>query len=595
MDPLNIFFPILYYAICMVVFMSLNCGISRQSRGQQLRRYAIGTLLACSPLFVGGITICYGGFVLPLVVSVLWVVSYNALFHLTNKGKMPDYDNHMDIAFAQYTLGWLLSLHVILPLVLPNWIAGIIVTTIEILLLLPIIFEWGHYFIYGIVPDTNSIAAIRETDYNEAIEFIRSFKPIYVVAIAVAMCLAVFLLFMLAADIPQVDLSVSQAVVIVCINIFLSIYMWKKHHGLFVRTGIATLWQDVSDYNNQTRQYKEGLDRRLSSLEVTAVNKSSRPRTVVFVIGESGCRDYMSLYKAQPWNTTPWQQKMENTQDGAFLKFDHAYSCAMQTVPSLERVLTESNLQNNKSFFESCSIIDIAHKLGYEVHWYSNQGHLGVNDTAISIVAETADIAQWTEQEVGKVLYDEALLDFTAKIDPEKNNLVVFHLIGSHFNYNNRYPKAYAEKHGLRIGDDVQNYRNSLHYNDDVLRRIYETVSARCNMDAMLYMSDHGAMPDTRRSPRFLGYGMVRIPMWLWCSDSFVNEHKEVYTNVRANKEKFFTNDLTYELLCSILDVRSNHFCMQDSLASACYSHTPQDLLTDEGRVRIKDDPQLYD
>ena len=37
------------------------------------------------------------------------------------------------------------------------------------------------------------------------------------------------------------------------------------------------------------------------------------------------------------------------------------------------------------------AIVDIAHKLDYKVWWYSNQGHLGANDTPITLVAETAD------------------------------------------------------------------------------------------------------------------------------------------------------------------------------------------------------------
>ena len=86
----------------------------------------------------------------------------------------------------------------------------------------------------------------------------------------------------------------------------------------------------------------------------------------------------------------------------------------------------------------------MAHKLGYRVHWYSNQGHLGTFDTPISLVAETADVAKWTHQEVGKVQYDASLLDFLDEVDPTKNNFVVLHLIGSHFNFINRYPREFT-------------------------------------------------------------------------------------------------------------------------------------------------------
>ena len=60
----------------------------------------------------------------------------------------------------------------------------------------------------------------------------------------------------------------------------------------------------------------------------------------------------------------------------------------------------------SQKFSTACSIVDIAHKLGWRVHWYSNQGHLGAADTPITIIAETSDVAKWTKQELGKVQYD---------------------------------------------------------------------------------------------------------------------------------------------------------------------------------------------
>lgn len=71
----------------------------------------------------------------------------------------------------------------------------------------------------------------------------------------------------------------------------------------------------------------------------------------------------------------------------------------MVTVNSLERALTECNQYNDKEFFDSVSIVDMAHKLGYKVHWYSNQGHLGAFDTPVTLVADTSDVARWTDQQ----------------------------------------------------------------------------------------------------------------------------------------------------------------------------------------------------
>ena len=127
-------------------------------------------------------------------------------------------------------------------------------------------------------------------------------------------------------------------------------------------------------------------------------NTLPKPHTIVKVIGESCCRDYMSIYADQEGReTTPWQSEMKKDKEHFFI-FKNAYSCGIQTVPSLEKALTEYNQYNDKSFIDSASIVDMAHKAGYRVHWYSNQGHLGSADTPVALVAETSDVAKWTNQ-----------------------------------------------------------------------------------------------------------------------------------------------------------------------------------------------------
>ena len=57
-----------------------------------------------------------------------------------------------------------------------------------------------------------------------------------------------------------------------------------------------------------------------------------------------------------------------------------------------------------------------------------------------------------TKQDLGKVQYDESLVDFLDELDPEENNFLVLHLKGSHFNFLNRYPadRTVWENRGCR-------------------------------------------------------------------------------------------------------------------------------------------------
>lgn len=187
--------------------------------------------------------------------------------------------------------------------------------------------------------------------------------------------------------------------------------------------------------------------------------------------------------------------------------------------------------------------------------------------------------------------YDETLLGFLDEIDPAANNFVVVHLKGSHFNFANRYP-AEKTQWTPRTDEDanVVNYLNSIHYTDEVLRRVYEYGVKHLNLDAMVYYSDHATIPDRTRTPGFMGFGMTRIPLFVWLSDRYRTLHPLRDKALHANAMKYFTNDLAYELMCGVLDVKSANFDETNSIASPQYKYTRDMLLTYDGTVRIADD-----
>ena len=106
----------------------------------------------------------------------------------------------------------------------------------------------------------------------------------------------------------------------------------------------------------------------------------------------------------------------------------------------------------------------------------------------------------------------------------------------------------------------------------------------------MLYFSDHAVIPDKRRSPNFDGFGVVRIPMFTYFSDEYIEKHSDIFSALSTNINKYFTNDLVYELVCGILDIQSNHYDETNSLATLKYKYTRNTLKTNLGREWIKDD-----
>lgn len=581
------------YVIAAAIYLLCNKGMARNARGQQLRRFVPAALFAVLPSALLGVSPVERIFILPLAIGLLWMVTYPLFYHLTYRKSSPDYENYMDITFGLYLVGWLSSAYALIGLLIPGNVFALgVMAFIELVLCMIALFQWAYYIAYKTCVDTNGIKVVQETNVNEIIEFFHSFPLWATFAVVIAVVAVAALLGIANIDMPALSFDVPLwRQIVASALILVGVYIWKGGHGVFVRTGMAQLYRTVKDYIASNERYRTEMKSRYSDLQVKALGKPwSKPSTVIMVIGESGCRDFMSAWHPDmKEDTTPWMRH-EAESDPHFMIFPNAYSCAMQTVPALERALTERNQYNDKPFFESCSIVDIAHKLGYNVHWYSNQGHLGTADTPVTLVADTADVAKWTKQEVNKVQYDSALLDFYKEIDPAKNNFIVFHLKGSHFNFLNRYPREFTRWGESGVQDNVVNYENSIAYTDSILQQMFEYARRNLNLQAFVYFSDHATEPGRRRKPNFDGFQMTRIPLAVWLSDEYVSNHPLRYEALKANQEKYFTNDLAYDLMCGVFDIDSNRFDSTASLADKGYRFTRDELLTYEGSKHISED-----
>lgn len=106
----------------------------------------------------------------------------------------------------------------------------------------------------------------------------------------------------------------------------------------------------------------------------------------------------------------------------------------------------------------------------------------------------------------------------------------------------------------------------------------------------MLYFSDHGDNPTRHRTPQFCDFIECRIPMFVYMSDEYIRNHNQRYESLISNRNKYFTNDLIYDLMCGIFDIKSNKFNENQSLAYNNYRFSREDLRTFQGKIRISDD-----
>lgn len=588
-DTTYIITAIVFYLFSYIYYLKISHGLGNRATYLQMRRFIPCAILAVLPAALAGLPLASPLFVIPTIIAILWIFTYPTLYFISNHKVSSDFEFHFEAVFGLYFIAWISSLGIIAQqfswLALP---ATIFITITELIMLAIPVAQLIYYGLYKACINENGMEMIQETHYNEIIEYIKSMPfMLNITTFLGSMFITVIAFFVNYQEmIIKKNTPIINLAIIAATAIFLSTYLWKKKHGVFIRTAIVEFYLDVKEYLATNLQYSKNMQDRISELKVTLSNKADKPHTILLVIGESESRDYMKAFnKEYKYNTTPWLDKMAASKN--FILFPNAFSIYANTVIAVSNAITEINQYNNKKFYEACSIVDIARAADYKVHWYSNQGHLGCADTPVTLIANTADVAKWTKQELNQVQYDESLLPYLEELDPEKNNFLVVHLKGNHFNFLNRFPESFTKFGTPGKYDPEVNYADSIAYTDYVLEQIFNYAKDKLNLQAMVYFSDHATVPDKRRSPNFEGLASVRIPFFTYFSDEYIVQHKEVFNTLKKHENLYWTNDLAYELLCSIFDIKSNRFDEANSLASEKFKYKREDLRTNCGQTKI--------
>lgn len=588
-DTTYIITAVVFYLFAYIYYLRISHGLGNKATYLQLRRFLPCAILAVLPAALAGLPFTSPLFVIPTIIAILWIVTYPTLYFISNHKVSSDFEFHFEAVFGLYFIAWISSLGIIMQQL--TWLAipaTILITVAELIMLAIPVAQLIYYGLYKACINENGMEMIQETHYNEIIEFIKSMPlALNIFTFLGSICVTAVALFVNYKEmIIQKNTPIVNLAIIAAVAIFLSTYLWKKKHGVFIRTAIVEFYLDVKEYLATNLQYSQNMQERISKLQVTPLNKDDKPHTILLVIGESESRDYMKAFnKEYKYNTTPWLDKMAQSKN--FILFPNAFSIYANTVIAVSNALTEINQYNDKKFYESCSVVDIAHAAGYKVHWYSNQGHLGCADTPVTLIANTADVAKWTKQELNQVQYDESLLPYLDELDPEENNFLIVHLKGNHFNFLNRFPESFT-KFGTPGKYDLEvNYADSIAYTDYVLEQIFNYAKEKLNLQAMVYFSDHATVPDKRRSPNFEGLASVRIPFFTYFADEYIAHHQEVFETLKKHEDFYWTNDLAYELLCSIFDIKSNRFDEANSLASEKFKYKREDLRTNCGQTKL--------
>jgi heptose-I-phosphate ethanolaminephosphotransferase len=327
--------------------------------------------------------------------------------------------------------------------------------------------------------------------------------------------------------------------------------------------------------------------------------KEQKGECYIVVIGESSNRLHWSAY-GYFRNTTPWALSQKNNLNSII--FDNVYTSFVHTVPALMKALTASNQYNKREDIFAESIIGVAQKAGFKVHWISNQNKISFVDNPLSALIEEADEVIFMHKNTTTfgTDTDELLLPVVDKVlksmNNEDNNLIIVHLLGSHFDYKCRLPKNfktdfvssedYLGNHASDkkfIKDILNPYDASILYTDTILEQLYNKfLSVPSQVKAFLYFSDHAEDVYGRKfhNSGLFVYEMARIPMFLLFSEAYKNRYPNVIKNLKESKEKVFTIDLFFNLGLSLMGIESSLNEKAYNLTDIKYSINKDNALT---------------
>ena len=455
--------------------------------------------------------------------------------------------------------------------------------------LLPLSFI-GYWLSHDGLMNADTLIAIWQTNPSEAVEYISFKGPIFTAVVGIFAVLMSAISLRALTCRQNIGIFNRAVPVITVIMLATSIFAAIKNARNITTEIVAVAVEKVQELD----AFKSKLEERKSLIaSLEGLRDQGRRGLYVVIVGESQTRDRMSAYGYEK-ETTPWLTRQ--AVDDHFVLMQNAYSCYPNTVRSLEQALTARSQFTDRSLAESPSIVEIARVAGYHVSWLSNQNRLGGWDSPTTVIANEADHQVWINETIGEKIqsrhYDDALVDELRKIpvNHEAKQLVFLHVLGCHSNYEQRYPSSYAS----RDGEPGEDYDNAVRFSDDFTRQVYEYLRTRSDFQALLFFSDHGENPKHGHTLDPFTWEMVRIPLWAVFSDNFIQSSPEVVKALQQNVVNFFTNDMVFDLLCGLLDIKDQpYYDPENDPTSSSYSRTLQDLTTTSGKFRIADDPNL--
>lgn len=417
---------------------------------------------------------------------------------------------------------------------------------LAVLVAIPSVLAVSSFFFQGSILHRSEFRVIYSTDSAEAGEFITQFFDFKILAGTGIYLLPLLSFFRIHTLTPP--LSRKQRVVIILAVVLSVSWICKNNWRIISKQyHVIDFYRSYYDFKKEQEfdQWTAKRQQLKFNDKVISEQKSQNPKTFVLILGESLSRNHMQLYGYKR-ETNP---RLSSIKEQLYI-FSDVISPATITINSMRYLLTFANHNHPDYFLKKRSLANLFNEAGYETIWIGNQSFRGNRyNIGHGVIAKECKKAIEVADETDMSVID--VLDFVLNEDREKDRLVIIHLRGSHTQYNIRYPENYSyfdnEQIPIPYGDSlppsdkkiIDEYDNSVRFNDYIIYSIIELVRARSNFSWVLYLSDHGEELFEFRDlfghqeKNFSKY-MCEIPFILWVSAGYKSAYRGFFKNLPA-------------------------------------------------------------
>lgn len=355
------------------------------------------------------------------------------------------------------------------------------------------------------------------------------------------------------------------------------------------------------------------IDRLIEAKDKVKVDSCTfKSPNIVLIIGESYGKHHSQQY-GYFMPTTPRQIKLQKS--GLLVPFSDVVSPWNLTSFVFKNVFSLHVVGEKGEWCDYPLFPELFRKAGYHVTFITNQflpkAKEAVYDFSGGFFLNHPELSQAMFDTRNDQLYqyDSGLLDDFDKKEQQHStdhNLIIFHLIGQHVAYKQRYPSDrrhfYADDYANKRNDlnvsersVLAHYDNAILYNDSIVNQIVKRFK---NQDAIvIYMPDHGEECYEgnrgficRKHSAAIDYDLARyefeIPFWVYCSKKYIANHPEVFREIKAAKNRRFMTDALPHMLLYLAGIHTKDYHAEYNILSSKY---------DERRPRLLKNTTDYD